>query len=171
MITTERLILEPYKPEELPILMEIEFAPENCMYTWTNTAEEHEKELSDPNVWTLAVKRKADGYIVGNAIIDLDYESEWMELKRIAFREKNQGYGREMITALVKHAFEEMKLNKVWLEAYTDNVVGNHLYESLGFHVDGILREHHKTERGILSQVQYSMLKGEYAELKSNGKY
>lgn len=171
MITTERLVLEPYKPEELPILMEIEFAPENCMYTWTNTAEEHEKELSDPNVWTLAVKRKADGYIVGNAIIDLDYESEWMELKRIAFREKNQGYGREMITALVKHAFEEMKLNKVWLEAYTDNVVGNHLYESLGFHVDGILREHHKTERGILSQVQYSMLKGEYAELKSNGKY
>lgn len=171
MITTERLVLEPYKTEELPILMEIEFAPENCMYTWTNTAEEHEKELSDPNVWTLAVKRKEDGYIVGNAIIDLDYESEWMELKRIAFREKNQGYGREMITALVKHAFEEMKLNKVWLEAYTDNIVGNHLYESLGFHVDGILREHHKTERGILSQVQYSMLKGEYADLKNQGKY
>ena len=171
MITTERLILEPYKPEEIPVLMEIEFAPENRMYTWTNTAEEHEKELADPNVWTLAVKRKEDGYIVGNAIIDLDYESEWMELKRIAFREKNQGYGREMITALVKHAFEEMKLNKVWLEAYTDNAVGNHLYESLGFHVDGILREHHKTERGILSQVQYSMLKGEYADLKSKGIY
>lgn len=171
MITTERLILEPYKPEEIPTLMEIEFDPENSKFTWTNTAEEHEKELSDPNVWTLAVKRKEDGYIVGNAIIDLDYESEWMELKRIAFRVKNQGYGREMITALVKHAFEEMKLNKVWLEAYTDNVVGNHLYESLGFHVDGVLREHHKTERGILSQVQYSMLKGEYAELKEKGKY
>ena len=171
MITTERLILEPFTPEELPILMEIEHAPENSKFTWTNTAEEHEKELSDPNVWTLAVKRKSDGYILGNAIIDLDYESEWMELKRLALREKNQGYGREMITALVKHAFEELKFNKVWLEAYTDNAIGNHLYESLGFHVDGILREHHKTERGILSQIQYSMLKGEYAQLKKENKY
>ena len=81
-------------------------------------------------------------------------------------KEKNRGYGRETITALTKYAFEELKMNKVWFEAYPDNQVGRHLYESMKFHVDGVLRQHHKTPRGILDQIQYSMLKGEYEELK-----
>lgn len=65
---------------------------------------------------------------------------------------------------MLKKAFEDMKLNKVWLEAYSDNTVGRHLYESIGFHIDGVLRQHHKEARGIMDQVQYSMLKDEYAK-------
>ena len=104
-------------------------------------------------------------------IIDLDYESEWFEIKRLSMKEKNRGYGRETITALTKYAFEELKMNKVWFEAYPDNQVGRHLYESMKFHVDGVLRQHHKTPRGILDQIQYSMLKGEYEELKRSGMF
>lgn len=166
MITTERLTIEPFKIDEIDVLMEIEHDPSNSIYIWTNTREEHIDELDNPDVWTLAVKRKKDGYIVGYLIADLDLESEWMELKRIAFREKKQGYGKEMINAMLKKAFEDMKLNKVWLEAYSDNTVGRHLYESIGFHIDGVLRQHHKEARGIMDQVQYSMLKGEYELLK-----
>ena len=166
MIITERLVLEPFTKDDIDLLMEIEHDPSNSIDIWTNTREEHIEELDNPDVWTLAVKRKEDGYIVGYLIANLDLESEWMELKRIAFREKNQGYGREMINAMLKKAFEDMKLNKVWLEAYSDNNVGRHLYESIGFKIDGILRQHHKEDRGIMDQVQYSMLKGEYESLK-----
>lgn len=171
MITTKRLFIEKLTPEEIPALMEIEHAPENCRFTWTNTKEEHEKELDDPNVLTLAIKAKDDRRIVGDVIIDLDYESEWFEIKRLSMKEKNRGYGRETITALTKYAFEELKMNKVWFEAYPDNQVGRHLYESMKFHVDGVLRQHHKTPRGILDQIQYSMLKGEYEELKRRGMF
>ncbi len=171
MITTERLIIEKFALDEIPVLMEIEHAPENCKFTWTNTKEEHEKELDDPNVLTLAIKRKSDGYIVGDVIANLVFESEWFELKRIAFREKGKGYGRETLNALICYAFEELKLNKVWLEAYTDNRVGRGLYESTGFHLDGILRQHHKTGRGILDQMQFSMFKDEYKKLKESGSF
>lgn len=171
MIITDRLIIERYKPEEIPTLMEIEHDPENSRFTWTNTAEEHLEELNDPNVLTLAVKRREDGYIIGNVIVDIDKESEWFEIKRIAFRIKGAGYGRETMTALILYAFDEMGVNKVWLEAYTDNKVGRRLYDSLGFHIDGILRQHHRTERGILDQMQFSMLRGEYEKLKEEGKF
>ena len=168
--------------KDLPLKVEAEYktfleglwkehAPENCRFTWTNTKEEHEKELDDPNVLTLAIKAKDDRRIVGDVIIDLDYESEWFEIKRLSMKEKNRGYGRETITALTKYAFEELKMNKVWFEAYPDNQVGRHLYESMKFHVDGVLRQHHKTPRGILDQIQYSMLKGEYEELKRRGMF
>ena len=171
MLTTKRLFIEKFTPEEIPELMKIEHAPDNCKFTWTNTKEEHEEELKDQNVLTLAVKRREDGYIVGDVIVNLDVESEWFEIKRIAFREKGKGYGRETMNALIKYAFEEMKMNKVWLEAYTDNEVGRNLYDSLGFHIDGILRQHHKTERGILDQMQFSMLRDEYNKLKEKGTF
>lgn len=169
MLTTKRLILEKFKAEELSELMKIEHDPGNCKFTWTNTLEEHLEELKDPDVLTLAVKKRENGNIIGDVIINLDFESEWFEIKRIAFSEKGSGYGRETMNALIKYAFEELNMNKVWLEAYTDNKVGRNLYESLGFHIDGILRQHHKTERGILDQMQFSMLAGEYRQLKEKG--
>ena len=169
MLKTKRLILEKFKAEELSELMKIEHDPENCKFTWTNTLEEHLEELKDPDVLTLAVKKRENGNIIGDVIINLDFESEWFEIKRIAFSEKGSGYGRETMNALIKYAFEELNMNKVWLEAYTDNKVGRNLYESLGFHIDGILRQHHKTERGILDQMQFSMLAGEYRQLKEKG--
>ena len=169
MLTTKRLFLEKFTAEELPKLMEIEHAPENCKFTWTNTIEEHREELKDPNVLTLAVKKRENCDIIGDVIINLDFDSWWFEIKRIAFSEKGSGYGRETMNALIKYAFEDLNMNKVWLEAYTDNKVGRNLYESLGFHIDGILRQHHKTERGILDQMQFSMLIGEYRELKEKG--
>ena len=45
------------------------------------------------------------------------------------------------------------------------------MYDSLGFHIDGILRQHHKTERGILDQMQFSMLRDEYNKLKEKGTF
>ncbi len=99
---------------------------------------------------------------VGYALIRLDPKSEIFELRRIAIAEKNKGYGREAMEALFKFAFEELGANRFWLDAYPDNVVGIRLYESLGMHRDGVLRQNYKAERGYLDQIIFSMLKSEY---------
>ena len=64
--------------------------------------------------------------------------------------------------ALMKYAFETLKFNRFWLDVYPDNAVGIKLYESLGLHRDGVLRQNFKSERGYLDQIIYSMLKEEY---------
>ena len=56
----------------------------------------------------------------------------------------------------------ELNINRFWLDAYPDNTVGIHLYESLGMHRDGVLRQNYKSERGYLDQIIFSMLKDEY---------
>ena len=52
--------------------------------------------------------------------------------------------------ALLKHAFEEMNINRFWLDVYPDNIFGIRLYESLGMNRDGVLRQSYKSERGYL---------------------
>ena len=52
--------------------------------------------------------------------------------------------------------------NRLWLDVYPDNAVGINLYESLGMHKDGILRQNYKAERGYLDQIIYSILRSEY---------
>lgn len=166
MITTERLYMEKFTLPEIDTLMEIEYDERNINFICTNTKAEHERELEDPDMLSIAVKRKEDDYMVGYVLCLFDLESEWVKIKRIAFREKGKGYGRETMEALLKYAFKDRKLNKAWLEAYGDNTVARKLYESLGFNTDGVLRQHMRRERGLLDMAQYSMLKGEYEELK-----
>ena len=63
---------------------------------------------------------------------------------------------------LVMYAFEETETNRLWLDVYPDNISGINLYESLGMHKDGVLRQNYKAERGYLDQIIYSMLRSEY---------
>lgn len=95
-------------------------------------------------------------------MIRLNFQSEVFELRRIAIIEKAKGYGKESMEALFKYAFEGLKMNRLWLDVYPDNIIGIKLYESLGMHKDGVLRQNYKAERGYLDQIIYSMLKEEY---------
>lgn len=103
---------------------------------------------------------------MGYALVRLDKKSEIFELRRIAITEKGKGYGREAMEALLKEAFENMNINRFWLDVYPDNVIGIKLYEGMGMHRDGVLRQNYKAERGYLDQIIYSMLKEEYFERK-----
>jgi len=119
-------------------------------------------EIADPGHRLLVIRRKDGVERVGYALVHLDFKSERFELRRIVIAQKGRGYGRESMEALLKYAFETLKFNRFWLDVYPDNAVGIKLYESLGLHRDGVLRQNFKSERGYLDQIIYSMLKEEY---------
>lgn len=161
-IATKRLIITEAGEEHLDTIIALESHPENRDYLWIGTYEEHAAEIDDPNHLLLIFKKKKDGVIVGYALIRLDFKSNVFELRRIAISEKAAGFGREAMAALLRFAFEEMETNRFWLDVYPDNLVGIKLYESLGMHRDGVLRQNYKAERGYLDQIIYSMLCSEY---------
>jgi RimJ/RimL family protein N-acetyltransferase len=88
------------------------------------------------------------------------------ELRRIAITEKGLGFGREAMEAIMAFAFRELGTNRFWLDVYPDNLIGIRLYESLGMHLDGVLRQNYKSSRGYLDQIIYSMLKTEYNDIQ-----
>ncbi|HHY47353.1 MAG TPA: GNAT family N-acetyltransferase [Firmicutes bacterium] len=51
----------------------------------------------------------------------------------------NQGYGRDAVSALVKYAFSKLKLRRVYLRVYQDNVRAVRCYESCGFVKEGVV--------------------------------
>lgn len=169
MIETKRMHLLEAAESQIEEIIELEAHPENRDYLWVGTYEEHKDEIADPNHLLLIFKEKEEDKTVGYALIRLNPKSEIFELRRIAISDKRKGYGREAMEALFKEAFENLGINRFWLDVYPDNIFGINLYESLGMHRDGVLRQNYKAERGYLDQIIYSMLKSEYFERKQNG--
>ena len=162
MIETNRLNIVEATEAEIPDVIALEEHPENRDYLWIGTVQEHKDEIADPNHLLLLFKEKSDDRIVGYALVRLNPKSEIFELRRIAINEKRCGYGEESMKALFKLAFEQLNINRYWLDVYPDNIFGINLYEKLGMHKDGVLRQNYKAERGYLDQIIYSMLKNEY---------
>src|SRR6266850_3937436 len=55
--------------------------------------------------------------------------------------EWDKGYGTEATQLMVRHAFETMNLNRVWLQVYDFNPRAVHAYEKAGFRAEGVLRQ------------------------------
>lgn len=165
MIETDRMYLTEAGEEDIPAIIELESHKDNRNYLWIGTETEHQAEIADPNHLLLIFKTKdepACRQAAGYALVRLDRKSELFELRRIAISKKGVGYGREAMEALIWYAFEHCGANRFWLDVYPDNEIGIHLYEKLGMHRDGILRQNYKAERGYLDQIIYSMLRDEY---------
>lgn len=58
---------------------------------------------------------------MGYAFAQLDFKSDKFLLRRIAISEKGLGYGKESLGAIIKYAFEEMNMNRFWLDVYPFN--------------------------------------------------
>lgn len=124
MIETKRMHLLEATENQIEEIIELEAHPENRDYLWVGTYEEHKDEIADPNHLLLIFKEKEEGKTVGYALIRLNPKSEIFELRRIAISDKRKGYGREAMEALFKVAFEELGINRFWLDVYPDNIFG-----------------------------------------------
>jgi len=164
VIETERLLLQEACEEDIKKIIELETHKDNRDFIWIGTVEEHRQEIKDPNHLVLVFRKKTDGSIIGYALIRFDFKSEIFELRRIAISEKRVGYGRETMAGIIRYCFEETNTNRFWLDVYPDNKIGISLYESLGMHRDGILRQNYKSSRGYLDQIIYSILRSEYKD-------
>lgn len=162
MISTKRLDIVEATESDIAAIMELERHKDNRDFIWSGTYDEHKAEIHDSSFLLLVFRQKSDGATVGFALSKLDFKSDIFELRRIAISEKGMGYGKEVMIALMQYAFEEQHMNRFWLDVYPDNARGIKLYESIGMHREGVLRQNYKSERGYLDQIIYSMLKPEY---------
>ena len=57
--------------------------------------------------------------------------------------EWGKGYGTDAVNALVGFGFAELRLERIWLEVWTENERARRAYEKAGFVVEGTLRHDH----------------------------
>ncbi len=72
------------------------------------------------------------------------------------------GYAQQAIPLIIKFAFRKLRLNKVWLMAYSSNKKGLHVYEKVGFKQEGLLRQEYFWKGKYHDMVRMGILKSEF---------
>lgn len=66
----------------------------------------------------------------------------------------SKGYGEQAMRLLLRHAFNDLGLHRVWLTVFDDNQRAIRSYEKCGFVVEGKLRKH-AYKQGELKDLVY----------------
>jgi RimJ/RimL family protein N-acetyltransferase len=97
----------------------------------------------DPTQVRFAIET-ADGEYVGSiGLMGVDLRNRLGEVGIVLARpeEFGRGLGSEAMILLLRHAFEEMNLHRVWLRVYAYNERGRRSYAKVGFKEEGCYRE------------------------------
>lgn len=73
-----------------------------------------------------------------------------------------KGIGNEATHLILKYAFEELNLNRIYLTVREDNINAIKLYSKIGFKHEGILRESLFKNNKYINMIMMSILKFEY---------
>jgi ribosomal-protein-alanine N-acetyltransferase len=152
-ISSERLELRPIREADLEDLMEMNSDPEVTRFlpyaTW--------KTAQDANEWLvktkereatgkaqqLVMQQKSDGRILGTVLLfNFDKGSSRLEIGYVLGRKYWQnGFAKEALHALLMHLFGKSGIRRVEAEVHPDNAASNALVNSLGFRLEGFLRD------------------------------
>ncbi|MDY6055048.1 GNAT family protein [Micrococcus sp.] len=92
----------------------------------------------DRLVWVI----ETDGEVVGELILmDLDPPNRSCALRLWITGARDRGVGTAALTMALDFAFRAVRLHRVSLEVFAHNPRARHVYERLGFRVEGTLRE------------------------------
>jgi UDP-4-amino-4,6-dideoxy-N-acetyl-beta-L-altrosamine N-acetyltransferase len=89
-----------------------------------------------------AICKKEDGSIIGVVyLLQIDYQNRNAEFAIFIGNKEEQGkgYGKQASTMMLKHAFNDLNLHKVYLTVLESNTNAIKLYNKIGFTQNGIL--------------------------------
>jgi RimJ/RimL family protein N-acetyltransferase len=119
-----------------------------------------EKTINDGDF--LAVTKEENQPVAKLRYFNLNMSNRSAELGYIASPEHRQkGYTKEALTLLIRHLFSNFGLNKVYAQTASFNTASTNLLQSLGFKLDGTLRQHHFYRGTLYDDLIYSLLKFE----------
>ena len=120
LIETKRMWLREATADDIDQIIALEEHKDNPgISSGSALARSTRTREHDPNDILPQIREKnKTGALWAMHSIRLNPRSEIFELRRIAISEKNRGYGREAMVALFKFAFEELNINRFWLDAY-----------------------------------------------------
>jgi RimJ/RimL family protein N-acetyltransferase len=76
---------------------------------------------------------------------------------------RSGGYGSSALRTLLRYGFNDLNLNKIWCEVYSNNGAIE-IYRHIGFKDEGILRQHYYNEGKYWDSTIMSVLKEEYSQ-------
>ena len=155
-LETERLIIRDFKLSDIDDLYEI-FSDDEVM-EYIEPVYDRNKTLNFLKEFCIEHKgafacvnkenEKVIGYIIFNEYEDKVYELGWIFNKEYW----GKGYAYESCDAVIKYAFSEMKIHKIFSET-VDNIKSVNLMKKLGMQLEGIQKSHTTDNHGNWKDV------------------
>ncbi len=114
-------------------------------------------EVETPNGWLLV------GTI---ALMNIDWRNRQAEVG-ISIGEKrfwSQGYGRDAMVLMLRHAFLNLGLNRIYLRVFETNPRAVHSYEKAGFVHEGRMRQAYYQDGKFIDDLLMSVLHSEWQD-------
>jgi RimJ/RimL family protein N-acetyltransferase len=121
--------------------------------------------IKNPSKIVFAIKKLDRKEHIGNTGL---YHIDWINRRAefwILIGEQNswaQGIGAEVVSLMKHYAFNNLNLNKLYLNVGADNCEAINLYKNLNFVQEGILKEHYYIQGKYLDIITMSILKADY---------
>ncbi len=121
-------------PDDMP---DWDDAAEAGFWKWYGTRNDQADRLD------LAVVDRASGQCVGEVVLnDWNDGNQSCSFRTILGpRGRDRGLGTEATSMIVGYGFEKLGLHRIALEVYAFNPRARHVYETVGFVAEGILRD------------------------------
>ena len=175
MLTGERVVLRPFRPEDVEPLWQARLDP---LY-WAQTTEqpyvaqplhEYRRRYDTPSTDTSAqFAVEAEGRLVGRA--GLFAVEELARIGEVGLSllpgERGKGYGSDALRVLVGYAFRTRNLRRVHLQTLASNEPALRAYRAVGFVEEGRQREQAWVEGAYDDVVRMGLLRREWAQTSS----
>ena len=140
LIAGERLRLRRATLDDLNYIMKLQAAPENLKFIVPFDEDYHRKIFTCADKMDVIAEELQTGERVGYFMLR-ELDTLCAEFTHVIIDKKGVGYGREALKLLLKWTFETKNFHRIWIDCKDYNSVALHLYESIGFVREGVLRE------------------------------
>jgi RimJ/RimL family protein N-acetyltransferase len=149
-IIGDKVLLRAIELSDKEVLLDIinDSDTEHSLGGWSfpvsslNQEEWIKAQKPNENILRCMVSDKRDYKTLGTAIVSsLDYKNGNAEIHiKLISDARGKGYGADIISTLVKYAFDELRLNCVYAHINAYNIASQKLFEKCGFVKEGVLR-------------------------------
>lgn len=171
----KNIYLRPMEVKDAEMLYHSFNDPENMRLTGTHRAFSHNEIESilqslsrDKGRISFAIVTQEDNQVIGDIGFN-DMQPPYnrsAELGIAIFSScTNSGYGTEAMKLMLEYGFGVLNLHRIELEVYSFNERAIHVYEKLGFRVEGIKRDVVYYNHHYYNSTIMSMLEHDYREL------
>ena len=169
VLGTPRLTLRPFNPGDAPRVQLLAGAREVALNTLLiphpypdGAAEEwiasHEQQ-AQRGIVTFAID---DGELVGAIGLEIHAAHDRAEVGYwIGVPYWGRGYATEALVEVIRYAFEELQLNRVYAHHYSRNAASGRVMQKAGMKHEGSMRRHVKKWGELLDVEWYGIVKGD----------
>lgn len=176
-LSTNRLVLRAFTMEDLADFYEYCKDPDTGIHAGWKPHESIEESrdilhhfIEEREVW--AICEKQSGKVIGSIGLHRDSKRRrnFNQCRMMGYVLSKAYWGQGLMTEAAKevlrHAFEDLKLEMVTISHFSYNQRSARVIEKLGFHREGVLRKAFlRYDGSLLDDVGYSMTKEEYQNL------